>query len=219
MYKQCLSVVAGLLAVAAFALSPGTASAQHHGGHGGGGWHGGGGGGHGGGWGGYRGGYYGGRGRDRGWGGVGIGIGLGYPWYGGYGGYGYYPGYYGGYGYSPYYYGGSDVYYDTTPYYSGAMPYDTPDYSYGSRALVQDNAAHVRVVVPSGAKVWFDDRMTQQTGSVREFETPALTPGRDFSYDIKARWRDRDGKDVTLTRHVDVRANANVTVDFTRPAQ
>jgi uncharacterized protein (TIGR03000 family) len=217
MYKQCLSVVAGLLAAAAFALSPGTASAQHHhGGGGGGGWHGGGGSWHGGGWGGNHGGYYG-----RGWGGVSIGIG--YPWYG-YGGYGYYR----GYGYRPYYYGGSDVYYDTTPYYYGAMPYDydtpvygdvtAPSYSYGSTAA-PDNAARIRVVVPPDAQVWFDDRMTQQTGSVRSFESPALTPGRDFSYDVKARWRGRDGKDVTQTRHVDVRANANVTVDFTRPAQ
>jgi uncharacterized protein (TIGR03000 family) len=218
MYQRCLTVIAGLLATAAFALCPATASAQHHHGGGGGGWHGGGGyrGGY---YGGYRGGYYGhGYGRGWGWGGVGIGIGLGYP-------YGY--GYYRGYGYSPYYYG-RDYYYDTTPYYYGSPVYDygtpvygdtatMPDYAYGDSAQAsQDDAARIRVMVPADAKVWFDDRMTQQTGSVREFETPALTPGRDFSYDVKAQWRDRDGKDVTQTKHVDVRANSNATVDFMR---
>jgi uncharacterized protein (TIGR03000 family) len=230
MYRSILSVLAGLLAAAAFAVTPGTALAQHHGGHGGGhaghvssGWHGGGGGWHGGGW------HDGGWGhRGWGWGGVGIGIGLGYPWYG-YGsryyGYGYSPYYYGDtYTYSPYYYGDTGSFYDTTPYYYGSPSYDYSTmpaygdmggsgYAYGSTA---DNAARVRVMVPPDAKVWFNDRATRQTGSERDFETPALQPGRDFTYDVKAQWRDQNGKEVTQTRHVDVRANSNVTVDFMR---
>jgi uncharacterized protein (TIGR03000 family) len=216
MYRSILSVLAGLLAAAAFALTPGTALAQHHGGghpaggHVGSGWHGGGGSWHG-------------DGHHEhdgwGWGGVGIGIGLGYPWYG----YGGYRSRYYDYGYSPYYYGDTG-FYDTTPYYYGSPTYDynampaygdvgNSGYAYGSTA--QDNTARVRVIVPPDAKVWFNDRATKQAGGVREFETPALTPGRDFSYDVKAQWRDANGKDVTQTRHVDVRANSGVTVDFT----
>jgi uncharacterized protein (TIGR03000 family) len=230
MYKSILSVFVGLLAAGAFALTPGTALAQHRGGGGrsghsggGGNWNGGRGGnwngGRGGNWNGGRGDWHDGRGRGWGWGGVGIGIGLGYPGYG-YGGYG--SGYY---GYSrPYYYGDSGGYYDTTPYYNGAPSYDyssapaygdraAPDYAYDSTA--RDTSAQVRVIVPPDAKVWFNDRLTKQTGSERDFASPALTPGRDFSYDVKAQWRDENGKEVTRTRHVDVRANANVTVDFT----
>ncbi len=211
MFKRGLWVVAGLLAVAAFALTPATALAQRRGGGHVGGVRGGGAVYHGGGYRGgavYRGGYYRG-GRGWGWGGIGVGIGLGYPWYG-YGGY--WPGDY-AYSSGPYYYG--DNYYDATPYYGGAtynygnQVYSdaaSPDYYYGSTGQAPDNEARVRVVVPEDAKVWFNDRMTQQSGTVRTFESPALTPGRDFSYDVKAQWRDKDGKDVTQTRHVYVRA-------------
>jgi uncharacterized protein (TIGR03000 family) len=236
MYRSILSVFAGLLAAAAFAVTPATATARHHGGGhaapAGGSWHGGGGGWHGGNTAWHGGGWHGGSwgGRGWGWGGVGIGIGLGSPWYG-YGGYrsgyyGYSPYYYGDtYTYSPYYDGDTGTFYDTTPYYYSSPNYDystmpaygdrgNSGYAYGNTA--QDNTARVRVMAPADAKVWFNDRATEQTGSMREFETPALTPGREFSYDVKAQWRDQNGKEVTQTRHVDVRANANVTVDFNR---
>jgi uncharacterized protein (TIGR03000 family) len=70
--------------------------------------------------------------------------------------------------------------------------------------------------VPADAKLWFDGAATRQSGAVREFESPQLKPGKEYTYDVKAQWRDADGKEVTRTRRVDVRANANVTVDFTR---
>ena len=219
MYRKCLSALAGLLAVAAFALIPGDALARGpRGGGGGGGWHGGGGGGwHGGG--GYRGGYYGGRGW--GWGGVGIGIGLGYPYYGGYGyGGGYWPGYYSSYSY-PYY--GSGFYSDSYPYfadtdnsyivnptYSDTMG---SEYAYGAS---RNNDAVIRVIVPPEAKLWFDGQTTQQSGSMRMFETPSLTPGQTFHYDVKAKWLDKDGKEVTRTKRVDVSANSRMTVDLTQ---
>jgi uncharacterized protein (TIGR03000 family) len=76
------------------------------------------------------------------------------------------------------------------------------------------NTATIRVAVPAGATVWIDDKKTTQTGSERVFESPSLTPGADYSYDIKVQWRDQDGKEVTQTRHVNVTANASVSVDF-----
>jgi uncharacterized protein (TIGR03000 family) len=219
MYKYTFSVLAGLLAAAAFALTPGAALAQHHGGHGGsfhgaavhhgGNFHGGNF--HGGNFhtfhgDGFHRGFVGNRGWGWGWGGVGIGLGY-YPRYG-------YGNYWPGYTYStPYYYGDSDVYYDTMPYYYGST-YSTPDYDYCSAPAYGDMTSPV-VVPQQDATVWFNGRMTNQTGTVRDFESPALTPGLDFSYDVKAQWRDKDGKEVTRTRHIDVRANSNVTVDFT----
>jgi uncharacterized protein (TIGR03000 family) len=112
---------------------------------------------------------------------------------------------------------------DGRPFYSSAF-YAQPaysfmpsaDYSYGAYApSAPDNAAHLRVIVPTGAKVWFDNSATQQTGRVRFFESPPLTPGKDYSYDVRATWTE-NGKEVTRTRHVDIRANAKATVDFTR---
>src|SRR5262249_34290546 len=80
-----------------------------------------------------------------------------------------------------------------------------------------DNAAHVEVRVPEGAEVWFGNTKTQQTGSAREFVPPALTPGQDYTYEIRARWRDGD-REVVLTRRLDVRAGSWKGVDFTRPS-
>jgi uncharacterized protein (TIGR03000 family) len=76
------------------------------------------------------------------------------------------------------------------------------------------NTAQVRVIVPtSDAKVWFDESPTRQRGRDRLFESPELKPGRQYSYDIKAQWKE-NGRDVSRVMHVGVRANAFVTVDF-----
>jgi len=212
MLKRSFFLIA-LAASLALVLSPDLASAQRRGGggsRGGGSYRGGsvyrGGG--------YRGGGYGYRGGDWdrgrggwGWGGVGIGIGLDYPGY-----YGYNRGYY---------YGDGGAYYDSTPYYSGTPLYGSglvPSAdSYGYGAATQEMPAQINVQVPANAKVWFDGTPTEQTGSNRVFASPALTPGRDYHYTVKAQWREGD-KDVTQLRRVDVRAGANVTVDFNRPA-
>jgi uncharacterized protein (TIGR03000 family) len=130
-------------------------------------------------------------------------------------------------GVQPYYFAGTTYSPDyryaavASDYYYGAPAYalmPRADYAYGAYAQAQprDNAARIRLIVPAEARVWFDNKLTRQTGSERRFESPALTPGRDYSYDLKALWRDANGKEVTQTRHVDVAANANVTVDFTR---
>jgi uncharacterized protein (TIGR03000 family) len=119
-----------------------------------------------------------------------------------------YPGSY-SYGAAPagYYYG----YYGAPTY--NFMP--SADYSYGALSRPQDNAAHIRLIVPADAKVWFGKSATQQTGAVRWFESPELTPGKDYVYDVKATWTE-NGKAVTRTRQVDVRANSITAVDLTR---
>jgi uncharacterized protein (TIGR03000 family) len=214
----------GLAAALALALSPDLASAQRRGGGGGsrgGGSYRGGGSVYRGGGSYYRGGGYGYRGGDWdrrgwggwGWGGIGIGIGLGYPGYGG--SYGYSD-------YSPgYYYGDGGAIYDSTPYYSGTPVYGsnlTPSLdSYGYGAPTQEMPAQINVRVPADAKVWFDGTATEQQGTNRVFASPALTPGRDYHYTVKAQWREGD-KDVTQLRRVDVRAGTDATVDFNRPA-
>ena len=75
--------------------------------------------------------------------------------------------------------------------------------------------AYLEVYVPADARLTIDSAKTQQTGTLRRFASPALKPGRQYTYDVKAQWRNRDDKEVTRTRRVDVGANADVTVDFT----
>ena len=117
---------------------------------------------------------------------------------------------YGGYSYAPAF---ADY------YYNGALTNgwtSSANYSYGAYAPAQKNTAHIRLVVPTDAQVWFGDEATRQRGEIRHFESPALEPGHQYVYDVKVRWRDKDGQDVTRTRHLGVSANSTVIADFTR---
>jgi len=184
---------------------------------------------HGGYYGGYRGGYYGGYHRGFYGGLLGYG-GLGYGGYGGWGGlysaysypsYGYassYP-----YGYSSYSYPSYSYY---TPSYSYAVQPSTFAYEgtpassesfYPPESAVQDNDVHIKVNVPSpDAQVWFEGAPTQQRGTVREFESPPLTPGQNYTYHIRARWME-NGQLRDQTRNVIVQAGQHLMVDFNTP--
>jgi len=206
MFRKAISFGGLLLLVgAAVFVMPGSGLAAGHGGggHGGGGHFGGGhiGGGHFGGGhfgGGHFGGAHFGGHFDRG--------------HFGRGSFGYYP-YYGSYGpYSSYTYPSYDLgsygsYGDVTPSY--------PD-SYSSVTAEPDSSAHITVNVPAGAEVWFDGTATISTGSVRRFDSPPLTPGNRYGYDVKAHWND-NGSEVTQTQHVSVTAGAHVSVSFPLP--
>jgi len=144
----------------------------------------------------------------------------------GYGSYGYYPSY-GTYGaYWPYYGGNYANYYSNNYYYSpGAYDYpygyDYPAYdtSYvppvvaSNAPLATVTTALVTVEVPDGAEVWFGDVRMAQTGSVRQFVSPSLNPGMEYSYDIRARWME-GGSIVERSRHVTIHAGDQITVDF-----
>src|SRR5262245_55036504 len=152
------------------------------------------------------------------WGGYpGIGIALGGYRYG-------WPSYYGGSYYPSYGYG--TAYYPTYDYY--------PSYSYGTvyaptvasppadtastrtsayYAPPTDNTAHVRVHIPANAELWVAGERMQQTGPDREFVSPALTPGKNYYYEMTARWAEGD-RPVEQTRRVNVRANETADVSF-----
>jgi uncharacterized protein (TIGR03000 family) len=197
-----------LLAAAAMFSTAGTNTALAQHGHGGG--HGGGG--HGGG--GYHGGAYHGGGGN--WG-------SGY-----YGGRGYYGGFYPflvllGYGYAPWGYSGYYGY----PYYSSY--YDYPYYSapvypevapaevvpqYTTAPAVTDNTAHIEIRVPdANADVRIDGMATTTKGTVREFQSPALQPGR-YKYRVQATWNE-NGNMVTKNEMVSVTPGSNSIVTFT----
>jgi len=74
----------------------------------------------------------------------------------------------------------------------------------------------MQVIVPStDAEVWFQGVKTSQTGTVREFVSPSLTPGNNYSYEVRARWTLPSGKVVNQSRTVRVRAGTRATIDFT----
>ena len=80
-----------------------------------------------------------------------------------------------------------------------------------------EEAAEVRLQVPAGAEVWFDEHKTVRNGNVREYVSPPLAPGKEYTYEVRVRWQDR-GRPMVQTRKVRVRAGARVSIDFTMPA-
>jgi len=238
MFRKCLFGLTAAVALAATSLLllPETSYAQRRGGVGvyRGGGIGGYRGGYYGGYGGYRGGYY---------GGSGLYLGIGPRYYGspyGYSNYGYsYP-----YGYTRYYSPSYGSYYNPGySYYTPSYDYSytpgytysyTPEYTYsatpagyssnGSTQAYQpsnppanstDNTVHFQVNVPSpDAEIWVEGSPTQQRGMSREFQSPPLTPGRDYTYHIRARWME-NGQMRDQTRVLKVHAGEWETVNFT----
>jgi len=99
---------------------------------------------------------------------------------------------------------GSSGYYGTPA--AGGM---NGGYNYGSLG----NAALINVKVAPNATLTFDDQPTQQTGEFRQFMTPTLEPGKNFSYTVHAKWQD-GGRDMDQSRKVSVRAGQQAQVDF-----
>lgn len=144
-------------------------------------------------------------------GGYGLGYGYGGYGYGGYGGYASYGSSYGaGYGSSGLGLGYVPPSYDSAP--------AVPDAAAADQQPPVDNAIHLQLTVPENAEVYFDGAKTSQTGTTREFTSPALSPGQRYAYKISVRYPGPDGQPVNDTRQIFVRPNDWFSVDFTRPA-
>jgi uncharacterized protein (TIGR03000 family) len=89
-------------------------------------------------------------------------------------------------------------------------PVDRGDLGGGTSAAA-DNRAHLQVSVPSpSAVIYLNGTQMQQTGSVRDFVTPPLQPGKDYTFNIRMQ---DGGRNQSQT--VYVRANSRQVVDFT----
>lgn len=68
-----------------------------------------------------------------------------------------------------------------------------------------DNRAHIWLRVPADAKVWFNGQTTTQTGTLRLYNSPVLTPGKKYQYEVRVRWM-KDGKPIEEQRRIEVEA-------------
>jgi uncharacterized protein (TIGR03000 family) len=84
----------------------------------------------------------------------------------------------------------------------------------GTGAPDRPTPAWLQIEVPAEAEIWFEGVKTTQTGASRTFESPPLPVGREFVYEVKARWLDKGGKEVVQTRQVPVQAGLAIKVDF-----
>jgi uncharacterized protein (TIGR03000 family) len=102
--------------------------------------------------------------------------------------------------------------YSAPRYYQRAVPsyaIYTPQIAAPAVASTQ-----IRLQVPAQAKVWFDNQPTTQTGSVREFVSPPLTPGQGYTYTVRASWREGN-REIERERVVSFTAGDDVNIDFT----
>jgi uncharacterized protein (TIGR03000 family) len=139
------------------------------------------------------------------WGTWGYGYGLGYGNFGYY-----YPGYY-------------DSGYYVTPGFTDTVPqgYQSNyfnDPRYQSAPVSDPNTAGFVVRLPDpNAEIWFENHKTQQRGTLRQYTSGSLDPNHDYTFHIRARWMDNDGRPIDQSRDVNARAGQQITVDFTAP--
>jgi uncharacterized protein (TIGR03000 family) len=81
----------------------------------------------------------------------------------------------------------------------------------------EQNTGVVMAYLPEHTQVWFDGKPTQQSGVLREYQTPPLRPGKKYSYEVRLLWFE-DGHWVKETRKVPVRAGQMTCVYLTKPA-
>jgi uncharacterized protein (TIGR03000 family) len=77
--------------------------------------------------------------------------------------------------------------------------------------------ARLELRLPATAEIWVEGDRTSQTGSVRNFMSPQLEPGKSYTYSIRAHWTSVAGQDVEVTRTVKVQAGRRIVVDFLAP--
>jgi uncharacterized protein (TIGR03000 family) len=78
--------------------------------------------------------------------------------------------------------------------------------------------ANLRMRLPADARLMVDGQETKQTGSVRRFISPPLTPGKTYRYSLQWTYR-KGGQSVTRTRIVRVHAGESKEVDLIEEAE
>jgi uncharacterized protein (TIGR03000 family) len=79
----------------------------------------------------------------------------------------------------------------------------------------QDRAVQLRVLVPQGdAKLFIDNKLTEQKGDERLFQSPPIEPGYSYRYTVTAKWWPNNYTEVIRTRTIDVKAGQTATIDL-----
>jgi uncharacterized protein (TIGR03000 family) len=71
--------------------------------------------------------------------------------------------------------------------------------------------------MPAGSRLWFDGMPNPSTGPVRQVDSPPLTPGYRYHYEVQASWNE-NGHEVTQRQQVEVTAGAHINVNFPIPS-
>lgn len=94
-----------------------------------------------------------------------------------------------------------------------AQPVPTMPSAHNGIGSARKAPATVVVKAPTDVRLRFDGQQTTRTKAQETFATPALQAGRRYSYQVEAETV-RNGKRVTRTRRVFVRAGERTEIDF-----
>ncbi|HEV3258042.1 MAG TPA: TIGR03000 domain-containing protein [Gemmataceae bacterium] len=83
--------------------------------------------------------------------------------------------------------------------------------------MTDPNTATLTVRLPLDAELWFDETKMSTAGAQREFITPPLTPGKTYSYMVRARWT-QNGRVLDQAHQVSFHVGQAILVDFLAPA-
>jgi uncharacterized protein (TIGR03000 family) len=80
---------------------------------------------------------------------------------------------------------------------------------------VSPNIVVLMAHLPEDAQVWFNNQPTKAQGKVRYFESPPLTPGKQYYYSVRVVWHE-NGKWVQQMERVPVQAGEMRCIYLTR---
>ena len=112
-------------------------------------------------------------------------------------------------------YGRSFVYPFQEDWYNGRTYYGHSVVSPSSISGV-DQRVRIHLQVPASASVSFDDEKTNQTGSSRDFITPPLPNGKEYSYAVRVEWTE-NGQKMESTRRISIHSGDRVSLDMSKP--
>jgi uncharacterized protein (TIGR03000 family) len=91
-------------------------------------------------------------------------------------------------------------------------PLPLPNKKPGTESLAPAKAKLI-VEAPAGAKLYIDDRSMNTSSGRRVYQTPALEEGQTYYYEVRVEVN-RDGKALSQTKRVLLRAGQEVRADF-----
>jgi len=106
------------------------------------------------------------------------------------------------------------AYYDYGPAVTTNAPITRSQSNYYSPVLASPvNTVTLNLTVPADAKIWIEGSPMSLRGTQRQFVSPPIQPGDDYTYDFQVSWN-QDGREVTNKRHITVHAGDVINLTF-----
>jgi uncharacterized protein (TIGR03000 family) len=84
---------------------------------------------------------------------------------------------------------------------------------------VNAKCGRFQITMPNAdAELWIGQTATKQKGVLRDYESPELEIGKEYTYEFVARWS-QNGQPAAVIRKVTFKAGEGVNLDFTRDAE